>query len=101
MVDSLPVMGSSFGETPAVAVMEEDVLVTKLRGSCDMVAVGGDDKAALETGGSGLADNGALVRRNRILAKVVQLVMHWCGDDRCGKGVAGKSLAQVSLSRQR
>ena len=44
MGDSLPVMGSCVGETPAVAVLEEDVPVTKLRGSCDMVAVGGDDE---------------------------------------------------------
>lgn len=51
-------------------------------------------KATLETGKSRLADNRAPVRRNRVLAKVVQLVKHWGGDDRCGKGVVGKSLAQ-------
>uniref|UniRef100_A0A0E0HSW6 Uncharacterized protein n=1 Tax=Oryza nivara TaxID=4536 RepID=A0A0E0HSW6_ORYNI len=44
MVDSLPVMRSSFGETPAVAVREEGDPSIKLHGCCNMVTAGGDDE---------------------------------------------------------
>lgn len=50
--------------------------------------------AVLETGGFGLDDSVAPLWQNRSLAKVVRLVENRGGKDRCGKGAAGKSLAQ-------
>ncbi|EEE65948.1 hypothetical protein OsJ_21826 [Oryza sativa Japonica Group] len=62
-----------------------------------------------KTGGTGSSGNGRPTgtggpstaspyrtygRRNRSLAKVVRLVENRGGEDRCGKGAAGKSLAQ-------